>query len=135
MLLLTNPTTKRREYPEVSYGVILGFTNGLMGIQPDARFNRVQTIYKTNKIKTSSIMNVSLLGTMVSVTHSLKKTTFSNTGKQSVLWRAAFYGQYDKVIVDGKIQEATTEKDETGNVFSYVDVKVNGGGKVTASIE
>jgi hypothetical protein len=37
MLLLTNPETKRREYPEVSYGVILGFASGLMGIEPDAR--------------------------------------------------------------------------------------------------
>ncbi|MGN6616918.1 MAG: hypothetical protein ACTHJ5_07040, partial [Ilyomonas sp.] len=135
MLLLTNPQTERREYPEVSYGVILGFTNGLMGIQPDARFNRVQTIYKTNAIETSSIKNVPLLGTVVSVTHSLNKTAFSNTGKKAVLWRAAFYRQADKIRVNGKVQKAMVGKDEAGNRFSYVEVKVNGGGKLTASIE
>ena len=135
MLLLTDPRTERREYPEVSYGVILGFTNGLMGIQPDARFNRVQTIYKTNTIQTSSIKNVPLLGTSISVTHSLKKTEFSNKGKQPVIWRAAFYGSHDKIMVDGNTQKATTGKNEAAKSFSYTDIKVNGGKTVTASIE
>ena len=135
MLLLTDPATERREYPEVSYGVILGFTNGLMGIQPDARFNRVQTIYKTNIIKTASIKNVPLLGTLISVTHSLKKTEFSNKGKQAVTWRAAFYGSHEKIMVDGKEQKATIEKDEAAKPVSYVDVKVSTGKTVTASIE
>jgi len=134
MLLLSDPETKRHEYPEVSYGVVLGFTNGLMGIQPDARFNRVQTIYKTSTIKTSSIKNVPLLGTLISVTHSLKKTAFSNTGKHPVTWRAAFYGTHDKIVVDEKTQKAKTEKDEAGKSFSYVDIKVNAGRMVTASV-
>jgi hypothetical protein len=133
--LLTDTATRRREYPEVSYGVILGFTTGLMGIQPDARFNRVQTIYKTGTIATSSINNVPLLGTMISVTHSLKKTGFSNTGKQPVIWRAAFYGLHDKIMVDGKIRKTTAGKDEAGNSFSYVDVKVNGGKLIAAVVE
>jgi hypothetical protein len=76
-----------------------------------------------------------LLGTSISVTHSLKKTEFSNTGKQPVTWRAAFYGSHDKIMVDGKMQKATTEKDEAAKSFSYVDVKVNTGKMVTASIE
>jgi hypothetical protein len=135
MLLLTDPATKRHEYPEVSYGVLMGFTNGLMGLKPDARFSRVQTIYKTITIKTSSINNVPLLGTMVSVSHSLKKTAFSNKGKQAVIWRAAFYGHQDKIIVDGKMQKAMAGKDEAGKAFSYVDVQVKGGGKAIASIE
>ena len=135
MLLLTDPKTERREYPEVSYGVILGLTNGLMGIQPDARFKRVQTIYKTDTIKTSSIKNVPLLGTLISVTHSLMQTEFSNTGNQPVIWRAAFYGSHDKIMIDGKEQKTLSAKDDAAKSFSYVDIKVNTGKTVTASIE
>jgi hypothetical protein len=72
---------------------------------------------------------------MISVTHSLKKTGFSNTGKQPVIWRAAFYGLHDKIMVDGKIRKTTAGKDEAGNSFSYVDVKVNGGKLIAAVVE
>jgi hypothetical protein len=69
------------------------------------------------------------------VTHSLQKTEFSNTGKKPVIWRAAFYGSHDKIMVDGKMQKATTAHDEAAKSFSYVDIKVNMGQMATASIE
>jgi hypothetical protein len=38
-------------------------------------------------------------------------------------------------MVDGKIRKTTAGKDEAGNSFSYVDVKVNGGKLITAVVE
>ena len=67
MLHLTDPSTQRREYPEVSFGVIKGFVEGLMGIDADARFNRVSTLYRSNKEIASTLNNVPLLKTLISV--------------------------------------------------------------------
>lgn len=132
MLLLTDPATKRREYPEVSYGVILGFVKGLMGIEPDARFDRVATINRADGNISNTISNVPLLGTTVACTHAANKTAFTNQGKRTVIWRAAFYGSHNKIFVDGKIKKSSIAKDEAGRLFCYVDVTVNAGKKVMA---
>ncbi len=134
MLLLTNLRTQRREYPEVSYGVMLGFVNGLMGIQPDARFNRVETIYKSNRKESCFIENVPLLGTLVSVKHQPGSSEFINTGQHKVTWRAQFYGEYSGVIVNGKVQKAMKSKDDAGKVISYVDLSVEPGEKIVVTI-
>ncbi|MFT4154547.1 hypothetical protein [Parafilimonas sp.] len=132
MLLLTNPGTKRREYPEVSYGVILGFVNGLMGIEPDARYNRVTTVYRDNNTATSSVKNVPVLGNLIDVHHEQGKTAFVNHGKQTVTWRAAFYGLHKQVAVNGKNKKAAADKDNNGQTISYIDTVVKPGEKIMA---
>jgi hypothetical protein len=127
MLLLTDPATDRREYPEVSYGVMLGFVNGLMGIQPDARYNRVETIYKTNGKATSFIENVPVLGTSISVKHMPGSSAFTNKGKRTLTWRAQLYGTYDHLVVSGKKVKAKISKDAAGKRISYADINVNAG--------
>jgi hypothetical protein len=135
MLLLTDPATERHEYPEVSFGVILGFATGLMGIEPDARFNRVATIYKTNSIDSSYMQNVPLLGTVISIKHFRGRSEFANEGNASVIWRAKFYGSHDVITVNNKSQKAITDKDIDGKMVSYVDVDVKPGEKTAVSIK
>ena len=53
ILHLTSLSTERRDYPEVSFGVIEGFVEGLMGIDADERFNRVSTQYRSSKVTIS----------------------------------------------------------------------------------
>ena len=135
MLLLTNPETKRREYPEVSYGVILGFASGLMGIEPDARFNRVATIYKTNTIDSSYLQNVPVMGTLISIKHFSGRSEFTNEGPASVIWRAKFYGAHSIITVDKKSEKAIIEKDGDGKMISYVDIKISKGERRVASLK
>lgn len=44
ILHLSDPATKRREYPEVSFGIIEGIIQGLMGIDPDASSGTIRTL-------------------------------------------------------------------------------------------
>lgn len=135
MLLLTNPATERRQYPEVSFGVILGFVNGLMGIQPDARYNRVETIYRTNDIPECTVNNVPLLGTYISVKHQAGASTCTNVGKKAIIWRAAFYGLYNQITINGKVQKAVAGMGINGEQVSYTDFTIAPGTVAVAAVK
>jgi hypothetical protein len=45
ILHLTDPSTKRREYPEVSFGVVQAIVQGLMGIEADATKNTLGSFF------------------------------------------------------------------------------------------
>ncbi|TKK70353.1 hypothetical protein FC093_06295 [Ilyomonas limi] len=126
MLHLTNPATKRREYPEVSYGVIKGFTEGLMGIEADARINRISTYYRNATADTCELNNVPVCGTMINLTHSgKKKSLLSNNGQKTITWRAVFQGSHKLIYINKKPLKATLGKDWLGNTFSFADVMVH----------
>jgi len=111
LLHLTNPNTKRVEYPEVSFGVIKGFTEGLMGVQPDARYQRITTLYRGKDTEVSELRDIPILNTSVSIKHEGKhKSTFTNSGKTDVYWQPEF-------------------TDKKGNIIKrpLVNVKANGG--------
>ena len=135
MLYLTNPSTKRREYPEVSFGVIKGFIEGLMGIDADARFYRVSTLYRGTKEITSTVNNVPLLNTLISVTHNgNKQSSLINEGKKAVTWRAKFLGDYTSIYVDKQPAKLTKEKDWLGNIISFTDVIVDPGKGININV-
>lgn len=135
MLHLTDPSTQRREYPEVSFGVIKGFVEGLMGIDADARFNRVSTLYRSNKETASTVNNVPLLKTSISVTHkSSKQSSLTNAGKKAVTWRAKFSGDCTSIYVNHKPAKKREEKDWLGNIISFTDVMVEPGKLITIKV-
>ncbi|MCW3120273.1 MAG: hypothetical protein JWM28_4355 [Chitinophagaceae bacterium] len=135
MLYLANPSTKRREYPEVSFGVIKGFVEGLLGIDADARFNRVSTLYRGNKETTSTVNNVPLLNTFISVKHNGdKQSSLTNEGKKAVVWRAKFSGDYTAIYVNNKPAKVTKEKDWLGNIISFTEVTVEPGKVINTSV-
>jgi hypothetical protein len=132
MLHLTDPSTQRREYPEVSFGVIKGFVEGLMGIDADVRFNRVSTLYRSSKETTSTVNNVPLLKTFISLIHkSSKQSSLTNEGKKAVIWRAKFSGDCTSIYVNNKPAKVTKEKDWLGNIVSFTDVMVEPGKVIT----
>ncbi|HKO80115.1 MAG TPA: hypothetical protein VJU78_06965 [Chitinophagaceae bacterium] len=135
MLHLTDPSTERREYPEVSFGVIKGFVEGLMGIDPDARFNRVSTLYRSSKETTSTIDNVPLLKTFISVTHNgPKQSSLTNAGKKAVIWRAKFPGDHISIYVNKKPAKVRKERDWLGNIISFTDVIVEPGKVININV-
>jgi hypothetical protein len=129
---LTDPATKRRDYPEVSYGVIEGIVHGYMGIEPDGTENTVATLYRGKTGVLSEVDNLPVLNTVLSVKQESQKTTFQNKGKVSIQWRAMFSGNYKTVYINNKKMVANHKKDDNGNTLTFVDVSVNSGQQLNA---
>jgi hypothetical protein len=104
MLHLTNPETKRREYPEVSYGVVKGFVEGLMGLEADARSSKMSTLYRGESDVTSELKDVPVLKTLITVKHEgNKKSVLTNTGKKKILWQPKFLNDQGEVVVKAAV--------------------------------
>lgn len=129
---LASPNTKRSEYPEVSYGVIEGIVQGLMGIEADAENNRISTIYRCQDGTLSELDSLPILGTNISLIHEPKKSTFNNNGKTPLYWNAQFVGNYKFIIVNNKKLLAQHNYDKSGNLVSFIDTMVDGGIKMIA---
>lgn len=135
VLYLSDPSTARREYPEVSFGVVEGVVQGLMGINPDARTGTISTIYKTNGNDNATIKGLSLLHTVIDVTHLNKhQTSLKNAGKKALKWKAMFYGNYKTANVNGREMPLKTETDEQGKKVSFVSIAVQPGKAVTVNL-
>ncbi|WP_316753091.1 trehalase family glycosidase [Pedobacter gandavensis] len=100
MLHLTDPGTKRREYPEVSFGVVKGFTEGLMGMEADARIGRISTLYRGKKGSSATLKDVPVLNTLVTIKHDgNRKSTLTNHGAKKILWQAEFLNDEGELMV------------------------------------
>ncbi|RED23429.1 hypothetical protein BD847_2482 [Flavobacterium cutihirudinis] len=135
MLHLTDPETKRREYPEVSYAVIEGIIHGCMGIEPDATTKTITTLYREKK-SISEVDNLPVLNTVLFVQHKNQTTTLlHNKGKNAIQWTAKFSGNYKSVFINNKKMNALNKKEENGNFYTFIDVPVNSGQKITISCQ
>lgn len=124
ILHLTNPNTKRREYPEVSYGVIEGIVQGMMGIEADARFNRIMTVYNGKSSHFAELRNLGLVGSVVNVRQEKNKSSLQNQGRGTLNWRVVFNGRFTYVVVNGNKRKPFYGKDMMGKWRSYIDVNV-----------
>jgi hypothetical protein len=127
ILYLSDPKTKRREYPEVSFGIVEGIVQGYMGIDADANQKTVTTLFRGKKETKSELDNLPILNTVIGVKHESQKTTFHNKGKVSLIWKAMFAGNYEELFINDKKIIAKHEKDISGNLYSYIDVPVSAG--------
>ena len=131
---LTSPETKRRDYPEVSFGVIHGFVEGMMGISVDAD-DRVISV-KPNLISAvewAGLENLKLLSTTLSVKHTGKnKTEVMNAGRKAVKIRFCFDDMYKSMQINGEKIELVQDLDN-GNICHTVECKP--GEKITATAE
>jgi len=136
ILYLSDETTARREYPEVSFGVIEGIVQGLMGIVPDVRTHSVNTIYKTADGGNAAISNLPVLNTIVDVEHlSTNQSLLTNRGKRQIKWKAMFYGSYHHAYVDHKLVTIRQETDLQGKIISFVEIIVKPGQQVKVSLK
>jgi len=135
ILYLSNPSTKRREYPEVSYGVIEGIIQGLMGIDADAPMGLISTLYRGEGEAELKVNNLPILNSIVNVHHfGHLKTVFQNKGNDNLYWKAEFLGKYDSLSLNGKKIKAKTGKDLNGNSYSFIKVLIHPGQKMEASV-
>lgn len=135
MMYLSSPATARREYPEVSFGVVEAVIQGLMGIEGQAPENRISTCYRSAKIQNSTIKQLPILGTFIDVEHNGPQTSsLINKGNKSFTWRAEFAGNFKKARVGKKTKKLQHAKDANGGAISFLDIPVGAGDAKTVKI-
>ncbi|NVM67275.1 hypothetical protein FHW88_005596 [Mucilaginibacter sp. SG538B] len=136
LLYLSDKNTGRREYPEVSFGVIEGIVQGMMGITPNARSQSITTIYKTTGNGDAAISNLPLLGTMINVVHQgTQQSSLNNIGKLRIIWKAMFYGTYKQAYANGRPVPVKHVTDNWGKYISFAEVTVKPSQHIKISVK
>lgn len=135
ILYLSDDATSRREYPEVSFGVIEGIVQGLMGIDADARYNRISTLYAGVNVDSMTVEELPVLGTSVSVGHGKKFSWIKNNGTTAFTWRVKFEGTHKFVTAAGKRYRAGREQNRRGQTLSFADITITPGSLVKAAVD
>ncbi|PFV39489.1 NPCBM/NEW2 domain-containing protein [Bacillus cereus] len=122
-------------YPEVSFLIISNTISGLMGIQPDAPHNKVDTVPRlTNDISWVQAEHVRIGNNDLMIQHNGNtKTTLRNNTGPDFTWDAQFYGDYSQLLVNGNLQN-TKKKNLNGKTVSYVSVPVREGDTITVKV-
>lgn len=108
ILRLAAPSTPRREYPEVSYGLVEAVVQGLMGVEVDARTRTVSTLYRGSD--RSKLINLPVLNTTITLTHdSNGRSSIINTGRHPFKWRAQKISQ-GRVVTYREVDVAPGQK-------------------------
>lgn len=135
ILHLSNPETPRREYPEVSFGVIDGIVQGLMGIAANAQTTTISTLFRSSAKESASINNLPVLQTRIKLTHSSPyQSTILNSGKRSFKWKAIFSGNYSRATIDGIPMLTKKETTLQGKMMSWVEVEMKPGMQVKVNV-
>ncbi|HTJ13351.1 MAG TPA: hypothetical protein VL547_15050 [Dinghuibacter sp.] len=126
ILYLSDPSTARREYPEVSFGVVQGVVLGYMGVDVVPGTRVVTTVYRGEG--NAWLKDLPVLGTTLEVRHLSKTSTaITNTGHRRIIWRAGFNGAYRTAVVNRKRVAMKQQTDKWGRVTSYADVPLEPG--------
>ncbi|MBR5276432.1 MAG: hypothetical protein IKU35_04770 [Bacteroidaceae bacterium] len=127
---------KRCDYPEVSYGMVEAIVSGTMGIEPSASKKRIVTLPKITGDNHMQLSNLPVLGGTITVRHqSNKRSAMLNNTPAEITWEAAFVGDYDNIIVNGKSVKAIKRTDAMGQTISYAEVPLAVGKKACCSVE
>ncbi len=147
MMDLTQPGRKRQEYPEVSYSTIGAIVNGLMGINVEpalpiedvaqgAHFGTVVSTLPqlTEATAWAELLNLPVRGGQISVRHDgERKTVLHNQGKTDLIWKAAFPGTFEDLMVNGKSVKCHSGVIFLGHPITWAMVPVRAGS--SASVE
>lgn len=135
LLFLSDPTTPRREYPEVSFGVIDGIIRGLMGVKPGASHQTLETLFRGIMNEQLSVKKLKVLSTTVTLEHrGATGSSLQNLGGRAFNWKACFSGIHKRATCNGKPVLLKQEKDDSGNMISFVEVNVKPGKKAVISL-
>jgi hypothetical protein len=142
LLHISSPATQRREYPEVSFGVIEAFVQGLMGVEANALTRTVSTLYRSAGSDRSQLSGLPVLNTTLNLTHfSSARSAIANTGKHPFKWKALFAGDYERAFVNkgsGRKKDSgrklEKERDGEGRVISYLEMEVAPGEQINIQV-
>jgi len=136
LLYLSYPTTKRRDYPEVSFGVVQGIVLGCMGVEPDAPNHTIRTFFRGNDNTTVELDDLPVMRTIISLKNDgYKSTTITDEGKAGFSWEVKFPGRHTSIHVKGKALPAKIEYAPNNHVYSFAVIRVNPGERIKAFME
>lgn len=136
LLFCSDPGTKRREYPEVSFGVIDGIVQGFMGITPDAVNGTISTIFRSKDMGTATISNLPILNTSIDISHiNGTRSVIRNNGNQPVKWKAGFKGIHKSGFIGKKRTAVQLGKEINGDSVSYIEALVKPGQEIEIEIK
>lgn len=103
LLQLSDPGTRRREYPEVSFAVIGAIVNGLMGIEPSETQGQVATLARLTKATSwAQVSGLPVGGNVIDVRHNgANETVLTNRSGGPITWTAQFCGAEGELAVGG----------------------------------
>lgn len=131
---LTRSDKPRREYPEVSYGVVEAMVMGMMGLKSENTIISTKSRLSENTFWVK-FDNIPIHENLISLRHDGRnQSTFHNQSKEVLVWRACFDGDFDQIIVNGRPIKTTQSTAISGQLMSWVEVEVSGGEHVTATI-
>lgn len=104
LLLLTDPSLKRRSYPEVSFTVVGNIGAGLMGLHPMTDQQIIKTMPQLPEhMEFAELRNVPVGLNRISILHRGNgHTRLLNEQGPDLIWRASFKGAAKRVLVDKK---------------------------------
>jgi hypothetical protein len=137
LVALMDPALKRREYPEVSFTVIGNLGSGLMGIQPAAGREMIETFPQlTPATAWAAIHHVPVRGNVICVRHSGRDTsTLLNESGPELIWRACFPESRKGLVVDSETTAALTGVRPSGVPETLVTVHVKPGESRTVTLQ
>jgi hypothetical protein len=135
LVYCADPTTSRRDYPEVSFGVIEGIVQGLMGISSDASSSTVRIMLRSESPLHAELKDLQILGTRLNISCEEKLTTVHNSGTLTVRINAGFLGSYKMAFVGETGIPAVTENDPYGHLLSFASVNVRPGQTISISVK
>lgn len=126
----------RSEYPEVSYGIIEGMINGVMGIVPSASERKISTCSRLAEDSlTAEIRNLPVFDGYVTVKHIGRVISeIENQTSQNLVWKVMFLGKHPQIKIDGNTCKAMNFQDANGNSYSMIEVSLPSGEKMSAQI-
>jgi hypothetical protein len=129
---LSAPAKPRREYPEVSYGVIAAIVSGAMGIEPahpGEAFDLQTLAQPMTENDDLSLRSLRIKGNVIGVAHSGDATTsLTNMEGPPIRWKAMFQGADQELVVNGKRVRAEHGPTADGMQASWAIVNVPAGG-------
>jgi hypothetical protein len=137
MLDLSDPQSKRRTYPEVSYAIIRAYVSGLMGVEPSEERSTIATLSRLpGHTDWAAIDHMPYHGLNLALKHEGQhQSTLTNRGSYPVTWIARFPDPRGRLKVSGKRMPSHRGSDVMGRSYVWGRVTVAPGSAVTVTRE
>lgn len=123
---LLSPKLLRREYPEVSYGVLDAIVSGMIGLSAQADHGRLVTISRLDDhISWVAVNDLPVLDNRIELCHiGNAETRLFNKQGPPIKWQARFSGGDQKLLNENTELPATCSIAQNGQAQSWVEMSV-----------
>jgi Trehalase len=136
ILHLADPNTERRQYPEVSYGLVEAIVQGLMGVEADATTNTITTIDRGHAMDTSKLSDLPVLHSKITISYfGQQASAIINQGNFPFQWKACFNGKFSGIYNGKKWLPLRYENDKSGKPVSYLISTVKAGEEIVLQLK